>query len=112
LEEHHQEAKDPRQTNRNEDGDVDSELLAFLALIGLGCRRQCLVNLSRDEEEEDRIGGDDDQSRQEEECKDKDVVLHIAYSADISVVQEARNKFDTKDREAPAEEMVPLLERL
>jgi len=63
--EHFDVTKDPRKSERNENGDVDSELLFTISLIRLGSTSQSLRNFTTDKEEKNGVDGNSHQTRDE-----------------------------------------------
>jgi hypothetical protein len=57
-------------TDGDEDGDIDTDLLLLVLLIGLRGRRKGLVNFTYDEEEQDGVQRDDRETGDEEEQED------------------------------------------
>jgi len=114
--EEHEVTKDPRESNGDVDGHVDSQLLLSVSLVRLGGARKCLVDLSSDEEEEDSVGGDDEESGDEEGQETSQVVQDPALSSvsvcDGTIFYCSTNTNTESQRESPTEEMVPLLEEL
>jgi len=79
--EEHQIAEDPREADRDEDREVDPELLLAIALVRLGGSRERLVDLADDEEEEDGVRADDEQAWDEERQEARQIVRDPALRA-------------------------------
>jgi len=74
----HEVTEDPRKTNGDVDGNVDTELLLSVALIGLGCTRECFVDFTTNEEEKNSIGRDDNKSGDEEGQETEEIRVDVA----------------------------------
>jgi len=53
--EEHKVTKDPRETNRDVNGDINSQLLLTISLVRFGGSGQSFVNFSTNEEEKDSV---------------------------------------------------------
>lgn len=77
LNEHHDETKDPRETNGDKDRKVYSHFLPLLLFVGLGGTLEGIVNLSCNKEEDDGIGWDNDETWKEEAEEDGQALVHV-----------------------------------
>jgi len=84
----HQVAENPRQTNRDEDREVDAEFLLTVALIALWCAGQRLVNLAANEEEQNGIRRQDDEARQEEGQEASQIADNVAICVAIAIIRQ------------------------
>jgi len=106
----HQVTKHPRETNGDVDGNVHSEFLFPVSLIGFGGTSKGFVNLTTDEEEENSVRGNDEQSRNEEAKETEQIRLDPALTSvttDNVTVTESETSYKTEDGwETPREDVV------
>jgi len=114
--EEHKVSEHPRESDGNVNGQIDSQFLLFVSLIGFGGSCEGFVNFSSDEEEEDSVGGDDEESRNEEGHETGKIVgnpaLRRASSRNSSIILSRTHTNAESQRKSPREKMVPLLEEL
>jgi len=77
-------AEDPADSDRDEDGQIHSEFLLSISLIGFGGASKGLLDLAPDQEEEDHVDRDDDDTRNEERPECREFVRDIASSIVIA----------------------------
>lgn len=79
--EEHEVTEDPRKTNGDVDGNVDTELLLSVTLIGLGRTGESFVDFTTNEEEENSIGRDNYESGDEEGQETEEIRVDVANAA-------------------------------
>jgi len=112
----HQVSKHPRQPDGDIDGDVDSELLLSIALVGFGSSGQGFVDLSTNKEEEDSVRGDDQQPGNEESQEAGKIVsdpaLRLLSVSDGAILFGRDHTNAEAQRKAPRKDMVIFLQQL
>jgi len=114
--EEHEVTKDPRESDGDVNGDVDSEFLLTISLVRFRGSSERLVDLSSDEEEEDSVGRDDQQSRDEEGQESRQIVddpaLSLSSVRDGAVILSRSHTNAKAQRKSPRAKMIPFLEEL
>jgi len=113
----HEVSKNPGETDRNVDGNVDAEFLLSIALIGLGSSGQGLVDFTTNEEEEDTVRRDDDETGDEEAKETEEIAgdpaLGIAGASTDGTIRFSGSRDDDEDGgKSPREDVIPLLQEL
>lgn len=104
--------EDPRQTQRDENGDVDSELLLAIPLVRLRSSGEGFCDFSSDEEEKDGVDRNGDKTRDEDGSVVDPWVCDVAHCAGVSIVLKRSHNHNDDSRESPAHKVIPLLQLL
>lgn len=102
----HEETKQPRATDRGQNGEVHPQLGGRLLLLGLGLRKG-LVNFPSNKEEEDNIDVKNDKTGEEEGSETGGLSLDPAKLViDISVITSSNNTDKASHGNTPGEQVV------
>ena len=104
----HKETKQPRATDRRQDGEVDPQLGRGFLLLGLGLRKS-LVNFSGNKEEEDNIDVEDDKTGEEKGSESGSLGLDPAkLVVNGTIVSSSNHTDETTHGNTPGKQVVEL----